>query len=55
LGDWEIGPTAAARFAGFDDKSLWYLGFRYAPPQALLCRPLSRAKIQHTHFVTKFG
>jgi hypothetical protein len=46
---------AAARFAGFNDKFTSYLGFRCAPPQALFCRPLSRAKIQHTHFVTKFG
>jgi len=39
----EIGPIAAARFAGWDDKSLSYLGFRCAPPQALFCRPRSRA------------
>ncbi|HEU0178856.1 MAG TPA: hypothetical protein VFV58_31720, partial [Blastocatellia bacterium] len=29
----EIGPMAAAHFAGLRDK---YLGFRCAPPQALL-------------------
>src|SRR5262245_55448972 len=39
----EIGPIAVARFAGWDDKPLSYLGFRCAPPQALFCRPRSRA------------
>src|SRR5262245_54999808 len=32
----EIGSIAVARFAGLRDKSLSYLGFRCAPPQALL-------------------
>src|SRR6266498_1415569 len=31
----EIGPIAVARFAGWDDKPLSYLGFRCAPPQQL--------------------
>jgi hypothetical protein len=51
----EIGPTAAARFAGFDDGSLSYPGSATLHPKALLRRPLSRAKIHHTHFVKKFG
>jgi hypothetical protein len=31
-------------FAGLRDKSRSYLGFRYAPPQAICCRPHPRAK-----------
>src|SRR6266498_5777732 len=31
----EIGPMAVARFAGWDDTPLSYLGFRCAPPQQL--------------------
>src|SRR5262245_32385031 len=50
-----IKPIAVARFAGWDDKPLSYLGFRCAPPQALFCRPRSRAGVQHTRFVQKFG
>jgi len=51
----EIGPIAVARFAGCDEKPLSYLGFRCAPPQALFCRPRSRAGVQHMRFVNKFG
>src|SRR5262249_22156212 len=40
----EIAPIAVARFAGWDDKSPSYLGFRFAPPQAIFCRPHPRAK-----------
>jgi len=39
----EIGPMAVARSAGLCDKSWSYLGFRYAPPQALCCCPHPRA------------
>src|SRR5215510_8612689 len=46
LSQW-LSPASA----GLRDKCWTYLGFRCAPPQAILCRPHPRAKIQHTRFV----
>jgi len=40
----EIGWMAVARFAGLYDNPDRTWGCGCAPPQALLCRPLSRAK-----------
>jgi hypothetical protein len=46
----EIGPTAAARFAGFDDGSLSYLGFRYASP-----RLYSAARYRGLRYITRIS